>query len=62
MLWIGRCDHDLSDWEQALKEAGETVTPSFPSYLVGTPLLGDLLEEGYSKLGYSCEEHELNRL
>jgi hypothetical protein len=31
-------------------------------YLLGTPLLGDFLEEGLSKLGYSCEDFEVNRL
>ena len=62
MLWIGRGDYALSEWEQALEDAGATVTPSFPKYLTGTPLLGDLLEEGYSQLGYSCEEYEIGRL
>ena len=31
-------------------------------YLLGIPLLGDYLEVGLSKLGYSCEEFELGRL
>jgi hypothetical protein len=31
-------------------------------YLLGTPLLGDFLEEGLSMLGYSCEEFEIERL
>ena len=29
---------------------------------MGIPTLGDLLEEGLSQLGYSCEEYEINRL
>jgi len=31
-------------------------------YLLGTPLVGDFLEEGLSMLGYSCEEYEIERL
>jgi hypothetical protein len=33
-----------------------------PRYLLGTPLLGDYLEEGLSQLGYSLEGFEVNRL
>jgi Protein of unknown function (DUF3775) len=62
MLWLGRGDVDVSDWEESLSEAGNTVNQSFASYLVGTPLLGDYLEEGYAALGYSCEEYEIGRL
>ncbi len=62
MLWLGRGDWELDDWDEALTEAGNTVTRSFSSYLVGTPLLGDYLEEGYTALGYSCEEYEIGRL
>ena len=31
-------------------------------YLLGTPLLGDFLEEGLSLLGRACEEFEIGRL
>jgi hypothetical protein len=31
-------------------------------YLVGTPQLGDYLEEGLSALGHSCVEYEMGRL
>lgn len=62
MLWLGRGDWDVEDWDEALAEAQNTVTRSFASYLVGTPLLGDYLDEGYAALGYSCEEYEIGRL
>jgi Protein of unknown function (DUF3775) len=62
MVWTGRGDFEPSDWELALTQAAETADETLASYLVGTPLLGDLLEEGYSQLGYSCEDYEINRL
>jgi hypothetical protein len=62
MLWLGRGDWEVTDWDEALAEAGNTVSGSFSSYLVGTPLLGDYLGEGYAALGYSCEEYEIGRL
>jgi hypothetical protein len=33
-----------------------------PSYLIGTPQLGDYLEEGLAQLGISLEDFEKNRL
>ncbi len=62
MLWLGRGDWQVEDWDEALTEAQDTVSGSFASYLVGTPLLGDYLDEGYAALGYSCEEYEIGRL
>ena len=62
MLWLGRGDYGVEDWDEALAEAQNTVSRSFANYLVGTPLLGDYLEEGYTALGYSCEEYEIGRL
>jgi hypothetical protein len=62
MLWIGRGDWEVEDWDAALEEAADTVSDNIASYLTGTALLGDLLEEGYTALGYSCDEVEAGRL
>jgi hypothetical protein len=45
----------------ARKQRVRTISAR-PKYLLGTPLLGDFLEEGLSTLGYSCEEFELERV
>ncbi len=44
------------------EEAARAHNDRTAEYLIGTPLVGDFLEEGLSKLGYSCEEFEINRL
>lgn len=60
LTWLGR--GDFPSFEQARQEAEGMRTKHIPSYLIGTPKLGDFLEEGLAQLGYSLEEFEVNRL
>lgn len=62
LMWLGRDDYTASDWRTVREEAARAHNDRTAEYLIGTPLLGDFLEEGLSKLGYSCEEFEINRL
>ena len=63
LAWLGRDDYAAGDWPSVREEAsGAYNARTTASYLLGTPLLGDFLEEGLSMLGYSCEEFEINRL
>ena len=55
LMWLGRGDFDVSEWETALKEARERWTHRTAEYVTGTPLVADYLLEGLSLLGYSCE-------
>ena len=58
LMWLGRGDYDADSWPEALREAGESTIASVTDYLVGTPLLGDYLEEGASALGLSLDDFE----
>jgi hypothetical protein len=58
LMWLGRGDYDADSWPEALREAVETTIANVTDYLVGTPLLGDYLEEGASVLGLSLEDFE----
>jgi hypothetical protein len=58
LMWLGRGDYDADSWPEALREAVETTIANTTDYLVGTPLLGDYLEEGASVLGLSLEDFE----
>ena len=60
LTWLGR--GDFPSFEQARQEAEDIRDKHIPSYLIGTPKLGDYLEEGLAQLGYSLEEFEVNRL
>ena len=62
LMWLGRDDSTADDWAALREEAVRAHNEHTAEYLLGTPLLGDFLEEGLSKLGYSCEEYEINRL
>ena len=58
LMWLGRGDYDADSWPEALREARDRTIASVTDYLVGTPLLGDYLEEGASALGLSLEGFE----
>ncbi len=58
MTWVGRGDFSAEEWQDAVEAAVERKTGPTTDYLLGMPLLGDLLEEGFVALGYSCEDYE----
>lgn len=64
LMWVGRGDYTADEWSSAVDEArrardehGHTA-----SYLLGTPLVADYLEEGLSQFGQTCDEVALNHL
>lgn len=62
LAWLGRDDYSASDWPSVREEAARAHNNRTAEYLLGTPLVGDFLEEGLSMLGYSCEDYEIERL
>jgi hypothetical protein len=58
LMWLGRGDYDADSWPDALREAAESTIANVTDYLVGTPLLGDYLEEGASALDLSLDDFE----
>lgn len=62
LAWLGRDDNTVGDWDALRAEAADAHNDKTAAYLLGTPNLGDLLEEGLSMLGFSCEEIEMGRL
>jgi hypothetical protein len=57
LMWLGRGDDDLENWAQLVEQArgsqGQAAGRgrSTVRYLLGTPQLGDYLEEGLERLG-----------
>jgi Protein of unknown function (DUF3775) len=62
LMWVGRGDFDRGEWPDALAQAREIHNAAETRYLVGTPLLGDYLEEAIAALGYPLEDDETGGL
>jgi len=56
LMWLGRGDFDRGEWRAALAQAREIHNAHETSYLLGTPLLADYLEEGIAALGSSLQD------
>jgi len=62
LMWLGRDDYSANEWPSVREEAARAHNARTAEYVLGTPLVADFLEEGLSKLGYSCEDFEIDRL
>jgi hypothetical protein len=56
LMWLGREDFSVDEWDFALSEAKRYWTPETSSYLMAHPMLADYLREGLELMGYRCEE------
>lgn len=61
LVLVGRGDFSGDEWRQALAQAREVADRRGVSYLIETPLLGDLIEDGLDALGYNITDEEMNR-
>ena len=52
LMWLGRGDYDLEEWDEAKRDAAAAYNARAASYLIATPLLADYLEEGLALHGY----------
>lgn len=58
LMWLGRGDDDASGYPDLVEEARGQQGARTAPYLLGTPRLGDYLEDGLEKLGISTAEVE----
>ena len=58
LVWVGRGDFTADEWQNALAQARDINKARTVRYLLQTPLLGDLLEDGLDELGYNITEEE----
>ena len=61
LVLVGRGDFSADEWHQAIAQARDVAEPRGVRYLIETPLLGDLIEDGLDVLGYNITEEEMNR-
>lgn len=58
LMWVGRGTFEAGELDEAVETARQENINSTASYLIGTPLLADYLEEGLDKLGFPVEDIE----
>jgi hypothetical protein len=58
LFWLGRGDGDADEFPELVARARESRTTPTADYLLGAPLLSDMLEEGLQALGYSVSDIE----
>ncbi|GMQ97072.1 MAG: DUF3775 domain-containing protein [Gammaproteobacteria bacterium] len=56
LMWLGRGDFELDEWESAMEQAKDSWTERTAEYLLATPLVSDFLTDGLDQLGHSCNE------
>jgi hypothetical protein len=59
LMWFGRGDATPDDWPDLRADAANAHNERTAEYLLGTPLLGDHLEERLSKLDLSCSDSDV---
>lgn len=58
LLWIGRGDFGIDEWDEVLAQAADAWNERTADYLIGTPLVADFLEEGLDQIGFGDEGYE----
>lgn len=62
LTWVGRGDFARDEWSDAYKTAQERHNEHTSEYLLGMPLLADLLQTGLDEMGLSCADYEKEHL
>lgn len=57
LIWIGRGDFTLAQWDEARLAARDIGRRRLPRYVTEIPLVSDHLEDALSQLGYSIEDY-----
>ena len=55
LIWLGRGDYDISEWNDALTEAEARIAARDPDYMIGDAALPEYLGGGLEAFGWSCD-------
>lgn len=58
LIWVGRGDHEASDFYQARRQAREIPNLHVADYLEETPLAAEYLVEALEQIGYPQSDYE----
>ena len=54
LIWLGRGDYDIDEWDDALAEAEARIAARDPDYMIGDAALPEYLGDGLEAFGMSC--------
>ena len=57
LIWLGREDFTLSEWNEARGAARDIGRARLPRYVSEIPLVSDYIEDGLSQFGLSLEDY-----
>ena len=55
LIWLGRGDYDISEWDDALTEAEARIAARDPDFMIGDAALPEYLGGGLEAFGWSCD-------
>ena len=55
LIWLGRGDYDMSEWDDAVAEAEGRLAARDPDYMIGDAALPEYLGDGLEEFGLSCD-------
>ena len=55
LIWLGRGDYDIAEWDDALEEAEARIAARDPDYMIGDAGLPEYLGGGLEAFGLSCD-------
>ena len=55
LIWLGRGDYDIADWDDALVEAEARIAARDPDYMIGDAGLPEYLGDGLEAFGRACD-------
>ena len=55
LIWLGRGDYELDEWDDAVTEAEARIAARDPDYMIGDAALPEYLGDGLEAFGRSCD-------
>lgn len=55
LIWLGRGDYELDEWDDAVAEAEARIAARDPDYMIGDVALPEYLGGGLEAFGRSCD-------
>src|SRR5204863_6245175 len=55
LIWLGRGDYEIGEWDEALAEAEARIAARDPDFMLGDAALPEYLGDGLEAFGLACD-------